>query len=92
MIEKKETMDNIEEICSIPGVDLVQFGPSDYAMSMGKNKADIDEECKAAERKMIEVALKHGIQPRCEIYGDPNLIRLGIIWTLGLNISVLVMR
>ena len=25
------------------------------------------EEAKAAERKMIEVALKHGVQPRCEI-------------------------
>jgi 2-keto-3-deoxy-L-rhamnonate aldolase RhmA len=75
MVEKKETMDNIEEICSIDGVDMVQFGPSDYSMSMGKNKADIDEECKAAERKMIEVALKHGVQPRCEVYGDPDQVK-----------------
>ena len=37
MIEKKEAMDNIEEICSIPGVDMVQFGPSDYSMSRGWN-------------------------------------------------------
>lgn len=72
MIEKKEAMDNIEEICSIPGVDMVQFGPSDYSMSMGKNKSAIEEECKAAERKMIEVALQHNVQPRCEIYGDPD--------------------
>jgi 2-keto-3-deoxy-L-rhamnonate aldolase RhmA len=75
MIEKKEAMDNIEEICSIPGVDMVQFGPSDYSMSMGKNKADINEQCKAAERKMIEVALKHNVQPRCEIYGDPDQVK-----------------
>ena len=68
MIEKKEAMDNIEEICSIPGVDMVQFGPSDYSMSCGFNMKDHLEECKAAERKMIEVALKHGVQPRCEIY------------------------
>ena len=34
MIEKKEAMDNIEEICSIPGVDMVQFGPSDYCISL----------------------------------------------------------
>lgn len=74
MIEKKEAMDNIEEICSIPGVDMVQFGPSDYSMSMGKNKSAIEEECKAAERKMIEVALKHNVQPRCEIYGDPDQV------------------
>lgn len=74
MIEKKEAMDNIEEICSIPGVDMVQFGPSDYSMSMGKNKSAIEEECKAAERKMIEVALQHNVQPRCEIYGDPDQV------------------
>ena len=39
MIEKGDAMDNIEEICQIPGVDMVQFGPSDYSMSKGKNSA-----------------------------------------------------
>lgn len=67
MIEKKEIMDNIEEVCSIPGVDMVQFGPSDYSMSMGWNMADHLEECKEAERRMIQAALRHGVQPRCEI-------------------------
>lgn len=67
MIEKVETMENIEEICSVSGVDMVQFGPSDYCMSRGWNRADHIEEFKEAERKMIEVALKHGVQPRCEI-------------------------
>jgi len=67
MIEKEEAMEHIEEICSIPGVDMVQFGPSDYSMSAGKNRSEYVEECKAVERKMIEVALKHGVQPRCEI-------------------------
>lgn len=67
MIEKKEAMENIEEICSIEGVDMVQFGPSDYSMSMGWNMSEHLEECKAAERKMIETAIKYGVQPRCEI-------------------------
>ncbi len=67
MIEKKVAMDNIEEICSIPGVDMVQFGPSDYCMSCGWNTKDHLDEFKAAERHMIEVALAHGVQPRCEI-------------------------
>ena len=67
MIEKKEAVENIEEICSVPGVDMVQFGPADYSMSLGKNRSDFGEECRAAERKMIEVALKHGVRPRCEI-------------------------
>lgn len=67
MIEKKEAMDNIEEICSIPGVDMVQFGPSDFSMSMGWNSSEHIDEYKAAERRMIKVALAHSVQPRCEI-------------------------
>ena len=46
---------------------MVQFGPSDYCMSMGLNRDQNVDQFKAAERKMIEVALKHGVQPRCEI-------------------------
>ena len=40
MIEKKEAVDSIEEICRIPGVDMIQFGPSDYSMSCGHNAAE----------------------------------------------------
>jgi len=67
MIEKAEAMDNIEAICSVPGVDMVQFGPSDYSMSRGWNSSEHFQEFKAAEREMIKVALAHGVQPRCEI-------------------------
>jgi len=67
MIEKKEAVENIEEICSVPGVDIVQFGPSDFCMSNGWNMADHKEEVAAAEKHVIEVALKHGVRPRCEI-------------------------
>ena len=67
MIEKAETMQYIEEICAIPGVDMVQFGPSDYSMSLGKNRDEYVAEYKAAERTMIKAALKHGVHPRCEI-------------------------
>ena len=67
MIEKKEAMENLEEICAVPGVDMVQFGPADYSMSWGKNRDGFKEECRAAERRMIETALRYGVQPRCEI-------------------------
>ncbi len=68
MIEKKDAMDNIEEICAVPGIDMLQFGPSDYSMSNGWNLVDHREELKAIERRMIAAALAHGIEPRCEIY------------------------
>ena len=67
MVEKKAAMDNIEEICSVPGVDMVQFGPSDYCMSRGWDRVGHEADFKAAEREMIKVALRHGVQPRCEI-------------------------
>jgi 2-keto-3-deoxy-L-rhamnonate aldolase RhmA len=67
MIESEAAMKNIEDICSIDGVDMLQFGPSDYSLSVGWNRNEHDEELKKIEIKMIEVALKHGIQPRCEI-------------------------
>jgi 2-keto-3-deoxy-L-rhamnonate aldolase RhmA len=36
MIEKKQAVDNLEALLSVPTVDMVQFGPSDYSMSIGK--------------------------------------------------------
>lgn len=67
MIEKVKALDSIEEICSIPGVDMVQFGSGDWGMNQGFNRAEKPEECRAAERKMIECALRHGVRPRCEV-------------------------
>ena len=67
MMEKKEAIDNIEEICAVPGVDMVQFGPSDYCFSRGWNRTEHTDEFKEAERAMIKAALKHGVHPRCEI-------------------------
>lgn len=81
MIEKESAMNELDEICSIEGVDMVQFGPSDYSMSLGKNSGDIAREWKEAERKMIETALKHGIHPRCEVLKPEELqyyIDLGV--------------
>ncbi len=68
MIEKEEAVNHIDEICSVPGVDMIQFGPNDYCMSRGWNRADHAGEVRAAERKCIETALAHGVRPRCEIH------------------------
>jgi len=93
MIEKREAVDNIEEICAIPGVDMVQFGPADYSMSMGWNRAEHVDEWKAAERKVIEAALRCGVQPRCEISSPKEAayyIGLGVRhFSLGDQLAVL---
>jgi 2-keto-3-deoxy-L-rhamnonate aldolase RhmA len=67
MIEKQPAIENLEEILSLDGVDMVQFGPADYAMSIGVPGCWDDPKVKEAERYVIETALKMGIRPRAEI-------------------------
>jgi len=68
MVEKKEAVDNIEEICSVKGLDMIQFGPSDFSMSCGVNASENSANTRAAEEKCIKAALKYGVRPRAEIY------------------------
>jgi len=65
MIEKKGAVENLESILALKGVDMVQFGPGDYSMSIGKAKNG--PEVAEAQRYMIKTALKLGIAPRAEI-------------------------
>ena len=67
MIEKADAVEAIDEICAVPGVDMIQFGPGDYSLSMGWDRAAKAAELKKIEEHCIEVALKHGVRPRCEI-------------------------
>jgi 2-keto-3-deoxy-L-rhamnonate aldolase RhmA len=65
MIEKKGAIDNLESILALKGVDMVQFGPGDYSMSIGKAKNG--PEVTEAHHYMIKTALKMGVAPRVEL-------------------------
>src|SRR4030042_4519026 len=67
MIEKKGAVENLEEILSVKGVDMVRFGPADYSISIGKPGQRRAPEVLKAEKVMIEMALKKGVAPRAEI-------------------------
>lgn len=67
MVEKRQCVEDLDAILSVPGIDMVQFGGSDYAMSIGRAGDRGHPEVKAAERKTIEMALKKGLHPRVEI-------------------------
>jgi 2-keto-3-deoxy-L-rhamnonate aldolase RhmA len=67
MIEKKGAMENLEEILAVPGVDMVQFGPTDYSISIGLPGQGQHETVQAAHKRMIEMALKAGVHPRVEV-------------------------
>jgi 4-hydroxy-2-oxoheptanedioate aldolase len=67
MIEKRGAVDALDEILSIDGIDMIQWGGSDYSMSVGRAGQRNSPEVKAVERKVIETALRRGIPPRAEI-------------------------
>jgi len=93
MIEKKSAVENLEEILSVEGVDMVQFGPSDYSVSIGLPGERNNPKVKEAELKTIETALKMGVAPRAEI-GTPEAakryIDLGVKnFSLNTDVSIL---
>lgn len=67
MIEKEPAVENLEALLSVKGVDMVQFGPADYSMSLGLTGQWDHPRVKEAEQYVIETALKMGIAPRAEI-------------------------
>jgi 4-hydroxy-2-oxoheptanedioate aldolase len=71
MVEKKSCVDDLDAILSVPGIDMVQFGASDFSMSIGKTGQYGDSEVLAAETKTIQTALKKGLHPRVELR-DPS--------------------
>jgi len=67
MIEKVSAMEQLDEILSVKHVDMVQFGPCDYSINIGKPGQSGAPEVQNAQREMIEKALKKGVHPRVEI-------------------------
>jgi 4-hydroxy-2-oxoheptanedioate aldolase len=67
MIEKKGAVENLEAILSVKGVDMVQFGPSDYSMSLGLAGQRTHSSVVEAYEHTIKTAIKMGVRPRAEI-------------------------
>ncbi|WP_422001846.1 HpcH/HpaI aldolase family protein [Reyranella sp.] len=71
MVEKQSCVEDLEAILSVPGIDMVQFGASDFSMSIGKTGQYGHPDVLAAETKTIQTALKMGLHPRVELR-DPS--------------------
>jgi 2-keto-3-deoxy-L-rhamnonate aldolase RhmA len=67
MVEKRECVEDLDAILSVKGLDMVQFGGSDYSMSLGITGQRNHPDIKNAERKTIETALAKGLHPRVEL-------------------------
>jgi 4-hydroxy-2-oxoheptanedioate aldolase len=70
MIEKKGAVENLESILRVKGVDMVQFGPSDYGISIGLAGQREHPAVVEAREHTIRTAIKMGVRPRAEI-GSP---------------------
>lgn len=81
MIEKREAVENIDGILQVKGIDMVQFGPSDYSMSSGLSRSGDADRIREAEEFVIESAMKRGILPRAEIRdarGAERYLEMGV--------------
>ena len=67
MIEKKGTVEQLEEVLEIEGVDMIQWGGADYSMSIGHPGERDHPQVKAAQKKVFETAIKMGVPPRAEV-------------------------
>jgi 4-hydroxy-2-oxoheptanedioate aldolase len=94
MIEKKEAIENLESMLAVPGVDMVQFGPADYANSIGRTGQFKHSEVQAAERYMIATAQKAGIAVRVELNeprGFESYLELGVKhFNVGVDVKILM--
>ena len=58
-IEDPEPLEELEEICALPGIDMIFFGPADFSQGIGapcSNDPRIDE----TRRRIAKCARKHG--------------------------------
>ena len=93
MIEKKAAVENLESLLSVPGIDMVQFGPGDYSVNIGRAGDTKHPEIKEAELYTIETSLKMNIRPRAEISTWEEAkpyIELGVKdFSIGLDLAII---
>lgn len=64
MIETQQAVDNLDEICSVPGLDAIYIGPSDLSVSIGGPPGGDQRDPMVMERidAALAAAKKHGIR------------------------------
>jgi 4-hydroxy-2-oxoheptanedioate aldolase len=93
MIEKASAVEHVEAMLSVKGVDMVQFGPADYSMSIGIPGQWDHPRVKEAEVQVIKTALRLGVATRVEIdtpeqarpYLDMGVRHFCMGWDVGIR-------
>jgi 2-keto-3-deoxy-L-rhamnonate aldolase RhmA len=66
MIEKKSLYEHLEEVLNLD-IDMIQFGPSDFSMSLGLWGQTTHPKVVEAQEATIKMALKYDKHPRIEL-------------------------
>lgn len=67
MVEKREALERLDELLAVPGVAMVQWGPADYAMSIGAiGDGSRANRMREVERTIIEACARAGVHFRAE--------------------------
>ena len=93
MIEKHSAVEQLDEILAVEGIDMIQWGPADYSMNVGRSRDVHKADLRVVEEQVIEAALKAGVQPRAEI-SHPNQAKyyfdMGVRhFNLGVDLTIL---
>ena len=59
-IEDPEPMEELEEICALPGIDMIFFGPGDFSHSIGDPCNFANPEIARVRKLVVETAHKYG--------------------------------
>lgn len=90
LAEDPEFFDNMEEILSVPGLDMVNLGPSDLSLALGKPDCyNLDmPEVKTRFEKLYKAAKEHGI-PLMGPVAPPTYDRIKKMKENGLRMAIL---
>ncbi|MBP1888182.1 HpcH/HpaI aldolase family protein [Sinorhizobium mexicanum] len=83
MIETREGVANLDEICSVEGVDLIHLGCSDLLADMGRPGAFDDPELRAITDRLISVCREK--KKFAGLGGDRDIARLSAFIQKGLR-------
>ena len=63
MIETQQAIDNIDEILSVPGIDVLLIGPSDLSIELNVPLDYPSDTYQAGLDKIAEACKRHGVVP-----------------------------
>jgi 2-keto-3-deoxy-L-rhamnonate aldolase RhmA len=67
IVEDPVGVENLEEICAVPDLDIIWLGAGDYAQSLGLGGYHVDEVVNEARMRTFELCSKYGKVAYCQL-------------------------